>query len=389
MERLEAAYEQTDPHGNLVSPARPGLFKTARASALSSLDSGRGVQQIEVDGSQGEGGGQILRTAVAFSVIGQVPVRVTKIRGGREVPGLKRQHVSVLNVLASVFGGTLEGAVEGSTTVRFTPGRPRLNSLSVDMGTAASITLVLQAVIPAVALSGSRLRLSLTGGTDVPWSPTFDYFRSVATRAYTAIGIAAELSSSRRGYYPKGGGVAEAEIRECPSVLPLDLAEKASVTSASVVSRCGMLPKRVAERQAEAAIRLHGASGIAVESSEVSEERSSSPGTSVAVFAAGDGRFVGTDAIGARGKPAEAVGAEAAERFVAVVLSGARLDANLADMLIPLLALAPRPSRVRVPSMTPHLESGLRLAEQFTSCRWSVEGDDRGVVVRVFPSASG
>ncbi|HKT22207.1 MAG TPA: RNA 3'-terminal phosphate cyclase [Nitrososphaerales archaeon] len=346
------------------------------------------MEQVEVDGSQGEGGGQILRTAVAFSVIRRVPVRVVKIRAGRDVPGLKRQHVSALKVLASVFGGSLEGAEEGSAEVRFVPGKPRLQSYAVDMGTAASITLVLQAVIPAVALSGSRLSLSLTGGTDVPWSPTFDYFRSVVIGGYRAIGVEAEVKGLRRGYYPRGGGVVSAEILGCPSVRPLELTARPVVPGASLASRCGMLPKTVAERQAKAAAEWLGRSGIVPERTEVTEEQSSSPGTSVMVCAVGDGFFIGSDALGSRGKRAEEVGAEAADGFLSALGTGSCMDANLADMVMPLLSLAPAPSRVKVPAVTPHLESGLRLAEQFTSCTWSAAKDGNGVVVTVVPHQS-
>jgi RNA 3'-phosphate cyclase len=347
------------------------------------------VEQIEVDGSLGEGGGQILRTAVAFSAIRRAPLRVVKIRGGRQVPGLRPQHVSALKVLASVFGGSLEGAEEGSTTVTFVPDRPRLRSISVDMGTAASITLVLQAVIPAVALSGSELALSLTGGTDVPWSPTFDYFRGVVIPGYRSIGIEAEAKALRRGYYPKGGGVATVNVRRSASLKPLDLTSRRGVTGAVLASRCGMLPKRVAERQALAAADRLAVAGVRVDREEVTEEKSSSPGTSVSICSVGEGFIIGSDSIGARGKPAEEVGLEAAEKFLSVVESGACMDANVADMLLPLLALAPLPSRVMVPRITSHLESGLRLAEQFTSCKWLAEQVGNGVVVSVVPRVPG
>jgi RNA 3'-phosphate cyclase len=347
----------------------------------------RGVQPVEVDGSQGEGGGQILRTAVAFAAIKQVPVRVEKIRAGRDVPGLKRQHLSALKVLASVFGGSLDGAHEGSTEVKFVPGRPKLRSLSTDMGTAASITLVLQAVIPAVALSGSALTISLTGGTDVPWSPTFDYFRRVVLGGYRALGVEAEVSATRRGYYPRGGGQVTAEIRSCPSLNPLTLTEAPQSRVASIVSRCGSLPQRVALRQAQAAKEVLGRSGVRVDGSDAAVEPSSSPGTSILVYAVGPGHFVGSDSIGARGKPAEAVGAEAAEKFVATLDTGAAVDANLADMILPLLSMAPGPSRVKVPAVTPHLESGMRIAEQFTPCEWSATEEGRSTVVSVRPRA--
>ncbi|MDG6898207.1 MAG: RNA 3'-terminal phosphate cyclase [Nitrososphaerota archaeon] len=343
------------------------------------------MERVEVDGSQGEGGGQILRTAVAFAVIKQVAVRVVKIRAGRDPPGLKRQHLSALKVLASVFGGVLEGAEEGSTTIRFVPGSQRLQSHSADMGTAASITLVLQAVIPAVAIGGSRLRLELTGGTDVPWSPTFDYFQSIVLSGYRAIGIEAGARVTRRGYYPRGGGKVTAEIAECRSLNPIDMTSRPQIAGAAVASRCGMLPKMVAERQARAAEETLAGSGVEVASTEATEEESSSPGTSVLVGSVGDRFFIGGDALGKRGKPAEDVGREAAEKYIAALNSGACMDANVADMVVPLLSLASGPSLVRVQEFTPHLESGLRLAERFTSCSWTVERDGPNVVLKVFP----
>ena len=180
------------------------LFKRTRLTAYPSLCRKPAVEPIEVDGSKGEGGGQILRTAVAFAVIQGKPVRVREIRAGRDVPGLKRQHVSALQVLSKVFGGELTGATEGSSVVTFVPGKGRSQRLSVDMGTAASITLVLQAVVPAVALTRSRLELDLVGGTDVPWSPTYDYYERIVREAFRLIGIRFDITSSRRGYYPRG-----------------------------------------------------------------------------------------------------------------------------------------------------------------------------------------
>ena len=340
---------------------------------------------IEVDGSQGEGGGQILRSAVAFSAIRRVPVRVVNIRAGREVPGLKRQHLSALRVLAEVFGGELSGATEGSQEVKFAPGVPRRDAVSADMGTAASITLVLQAVVPAIALSGSRLRLQLVGGTDVPWSPTFDYFGEVAKAGYRALGLDVEVNVSRRGYYPRGGGVVAASIEPCGGVSALDLTSRAPVKSVRVVSRCGSLPKTVAQRQADSAVETLRRAGVSAQS-EVSAADSDSPGTSVLVAHVDDGALLGSDAVGAKGKPAEEVGREAAERFLVANRTGGCMDANLADMLLPLLSLAKRESRVRIAAMTSHLESGLRLATLFAGCRWTAVPSEGGVITTVTPA---
>lgn len=344
---------------------------------------------IEVDGSQGEGGGQMLRSALAFAVIQGVTVNVTNIRAGRESPGLKRQHLSAVRAIASVFGGRAEGAEEGSTSVRFIPGRARVDSLNMDMGTAASITLVLQSIVPAVALSGSALSLDLTGGTDVPWSPTFDYFRSVPMAGYRAIGIDVRLESTKRGYYPRGGGRVTAEISPSSGVRPLNLEQRNGGRRAAVESRCGSLDRQVAERQARAAVGVLEAAGVTVDSVEVAQEPSESPGTSIAIRLPEGGAFVGADAIGERGKPAEAVGREAAEAFVSAIDGGGCMDSHSADMLLPLLSLADGPSKVAVQGMTGHLESGLRLAELFTGCKWSAEDQEGRTMVSVVPAGRG
>jgi RNA 3'-phosphate cyclase len=346
------------------------------------------VEYVEVDGSRGEGGGQILRTAVAFSAILRKPVRVSKIRAGRSEPGLKRQHLSALQVLGRVFGGELSGALEGSSVITFVPSEPRLKSLSIDMGTAASITLVLQAVVPAVALNRTSLSLDLVGGTDVPWSPTFDYLDRVVREAYGAVGLRFEMSSPKRGYYPRGGGMTTAKVDPCDRLLSVDFTSPRNIPGAKVLSRCGSLPRHVAERQAASASRALELAGIPVLVQEVEEEGADSPGSSVLVYYTGEGVYLGGDSLGERGKPAEKVGEEAASKFINAAKSGAALDSNLADMLLPLLALASGPSQARVPEVTQHLRTGLELAEQFTSCTWSVIGGDRSSVVSVRPRSA-
>ena len=347
------------------------------------------MEFVQVDGSKGEGGGQILRTAISFSVIQKKPVRIENIRAGREVPGLRRQHLSALHVLAAVFGGELRGATEGSRTVIFVPGEQRLQTLSYDMGTAASITLVLQAIVPAIALAHSRLELALTGGTDVPWSPTYDYFERVVREAYGLIGIRFEVAAGRRGYYPRGGGRVTASIEPSAGVSSVELTARGEIPGARLVSRCGMLPRHVAERQLSSASEFLRKLGIKVSQADATEEESDSPGSSILVYHAGSGAILGSDGIGAKGRPAEEVGREAATRFAAAVRSTACLDSNLADMVLPLLSLAPDPSRIVIPEVTSHLKSGLQIAAQFTGCTWSAKEHRSGFVVAVHPNTDG
>jgi len=343
------------------------------------------VEFLAVDGSYGEGGGQILRTALVFSIITGRPVRVSKIRAGREVPGLRRQHVSSLRVLGAVFDSKLDGVEEGSAEVSFVPGPPRADSISLDMKTAASITLVLQAVVPAVALTGSRLTLELVGGTDVPWSPTFDYFDTVVRKAYGAMGIRFSTKIIRRGYYPRGGGRAVVKVGPCEGLRPLQLTESPRVEAVDLTSRCAMLPRHVAERQLSSAVAALDERGIRIGHKLVVEEQADSPGSSVLVSSSGDSFFLGSDELGARGRPSEEVGRAAAERFASVVLSGACVDDNLADMLAPLLSLASDSSALRVARVSKHMDAGFYIAKLFSSCEYGVLEEGQGAVVVVKP----
>jgi RNA 3'-phosphate cyclase len=346
------------------------------------------VDSVEVDGSFGEGGGQILRTAAAFSVALRRPIHVTKIRAGRNEPGLRQQHVSSLEILRAVSEGKLEGCRVGSSEITFIPGAGSAKSLFFDLKTAASITLVMQAVIPAVALSGGELSLELVGGTDVPWSPTFDYTANVLRRAFSLLGLEFRAEALSRGYYPKGGGRVKISIERSGAPKELVLVDPPKAMKASIVSRCGSLPDHVAKRQVESAVRVLESKGIEVASASSSTEQSISPGSSVLVWDATAGRVVGSDAIGARGKSAESVGTEAGERFAVTLLSDACVDSNLADMLAPVLSLAKRESRVRILGATTHLETNLQVAKLFTSCGYSVESRGSSSVLRITPAQS-
>jgi RNA 3'-phosphate cyclase len=385
VKRLEAADQQTDSHSFSFLAAFRGLFKKILRIALSRRFSEYGVGFLEVDGSYGEGGGQILRTALAFSVITRKPVRISKIRAGREVPGLRRQHVSALRVLGAVFDSKLDGVTEGSSEVSFVPGSLRANSISFDMKTAASITLVLQAVVPAVALARSRLTLELAGGTDVPWSPTFDYYDTIVRKAFAALGIRFSARAVRRGYYPRGGGQVIVNVEPCEALRPLQLTEPPRVEGVDLTSRCALLPRHVAERQIASAAAELEEKGLRIGRKLITEESADSPGSSILVSSSDGSFFLGSDELGARGRPSEEVGRAAAERFASFARSGACVDDNLADMLAPLLSLASGPSALRAARVSKHLDAGFYIARLFSSCEYSVREEGQGAVVTVRP----
>jgi len=343
------------------------------------------MEPLEIDGSYGEGGGQILRTAIAFSIIQRRPVRVSRIRAGRENPGLRRQHTSALRILQEVSGGRLEGAKLGSSSITFSPGVLESSSIKIDMETAASITLVLQAVVPAVSLSGSSLELQLIGGTDVPWSPTWDYFEGLLVPALGAIGVKCRVEAPKRGYYPKGGGLVRASIEPCRSLDGLDLIRREANPGALIRSRCGRLPSHVAERQCSSSRAYLESHRISLQGASVSQELSDSPGSSILVSSLQPNLFLGSDSIGAIGKSAESVGREAAATFVPAYRSGACIDAHLADTLAPLLSLASSQSRLLVPEITEHLKTSLYVAQLFTGCAYGFSTHENAWLVTIDP----
>ena len=272
----------------------------------------------------------------------------------------------------------------------FVPGKIQSGtSMSLDMGTAGSVTLVTQALVPAVSLSGASFDLHLTGGTDVPWSPTSDYTSTVLAPCMSRLGIPFSLEVSRRGYYPKGGGRAKVTIGPCKELSPLDLRSRGAgpAPEISIVSRAGSLPRHVAERQLSAAVSTLRRNGLVAKNTSLHSEDSISPGSSILISALTDTCYLGADAIGARGKPAEKVGEESAEGFAKAFGSGACVDGNLVDMIAPLLLLARGPSSLLAPEVTGHLTTSLHVARQFVDAEWHSEPQGGGALVTINPTS--
>src|ERR1044072_6802279 len=178
---------------------------------------------LSIDGSKGEGGGQILRSATTISTLIGTPIEVFNIRANRKDSGLKQQHVITIQLLAKIFNLVTENVKLGADWIRFNDPKkdnPEIEnefqnkSLIVDIGTAGSIPLLLQSLIPAISISKRDLKIRLTGGTDVRYSPTIDYIRYVLRDAFSRIGIVFDLEVQKRGYYPKGQGIVDVDIKK-------------------------------------------------------------------------------------------------------------------------------------------------------------------------------
>ncbi|HKX82117.1 MAG TPA: RNA 3'-terminal phosphate cyclase [Nitrososphaera sp.] len=337
---------------------------------------------ITIDGSLGEGGGQILRTSVSLSAITGKPVRVINIRAKRDNAGLRPQHLTAIQAMASLFGARTENLKVGADSITFEPSGGFVGQESkFDVGTAGSIPMILLTVIPAVALTGNRLELELVGGTDVRASPTIDYIRYVVQDVFRSMGIMFSIDVIRRGYYPKGGGVVRARIEPCLHPDPMDLTTIRS-SEPRIASVCSLLPKHVAERQITSAIIAMEKQGIRCRTYSASLETAMSPGSSILVYTSSDfGPFIGGDSIGELGKPAETVGQEAARRFIESASKGVPVDPFLADMIVLPLAIARGRSRYRIARATSHLRTNLLVASKLTGCRYNISDRSDGTFI--------
>lgn len=339
---------------------------------------------VKIDGSQGEGGGQILRTAISLSAITGKPIEVSNIRANRTNPGLRPQHMAGIRIIANLFHAKSENLKVGAEWIRFSPSdKFQGGSTKFDIGTAGSIPLILMAVVPAVSLSNNSLQIEVTGGTDVKASPTIDYIKYIVAKSYLSIGPKFSVDVLKRGYYPKGDGVVQCTIEPCktPGTLEL-LATK--YLEPKIISVCSQLPVHVAKRQISSALVALEKKDIRCSNYTASIETSISPGSSILVYSASDfGLYVGGDSIGELGKRAEAVGTEAALRFLDSTLAQATVDPFLADMLVLPLALSKGRSRYRVAQVTQHLLTNLHVVSKFVGCKYRIEQQGIGYVVMI------
>lgn len=339
---------------------------------------------IKIDGSYGEGGGQILRTAISVSAITGKPIEVTNIRANRINPGLRPQHLAGIKIIADLFHAKSENLKVGAEWIRFSPSdKFEGGSIKFDIGTAGSIPLILMTVVPAVSLTNNSLEIEVTGGTDVKASPTIDYIKHIVAKSYLSIGPKFSVDVLKRGYYPKGGGVVQCTVKPCKKPGTAELLA-AGYLEPKIISVCSQLPIHVAKRQISSALIALEKKDIRCSNYTASIETSISPGSSILVYSASDfGPYVGGDSIGELGKRAEAVGTEAAIRFLDSTLAQATVDPFLADMLVLPLALSKGRSRYRVARVTQHLLTNLHIVSEIVRCKYSLEQQEGSYVVTI------
>lgn len=288
---------------------------------------------IEIDGSEGEGGGQVLRTSLALSVITRQPFRLFNIRAGREKPGLGQQHLACVRAAQQVSNAAVTGDEIGSRDLAFAPQGIYPGKHRFSVGSAGSASLVLQTVLYPLLHAAGESHVSIEGGTHNAWAPPLDFLQHAFLPLVGRAGIQMDLWAERLGFFPAGGGEIHARIQPWAVRERLKLHERGSVTLAAV-AYVANLPENVGEREL-------GIIGRALNVSDLRQERPGGlgPGNAVCVFARGGHATEVVTAFGKRGKAAETVAKEAVREMKAYLKSGAPVGEHLADQLLLPLAL--------------------------------------------------
>ena len=334
------------------------------------------MDYLKIDGSFGEGGGQIVRSAVTLSCITKTPVQIENIRKNRKVPGLRAQHLTSIKLLSKICNADVEGLKIGSTLIKFSPNQVESCTLKENIGTAGSISLLLQVIIPAVAICGKKLKLSITGGTDVLWSPTGNYTKYVLSEAYSRLGINYSMNFVKRGYYPKGGGIVGVEVFPSKKIVPINLLER-KTTDVKLFCSFSKISKNKIMNSVDNIKNEIEKRNFSV-SLDVKEEEAIDQGSSILVLSFDSGSIIGSDGLFdlKKGVFSEKISEEFLDNKLGV-------DNHLADMLVLPASISNEMTIFRVSKITKHLETNLYVTSKITGCKYGIGKLDNGYEIRI------
>ncbi len=336
---------------------------------------------IELDGSIGEGGGQVLRVAITLSAIMLKPIRIYNIRAKRSPSGLRPQHLTAVKAVAWLTDAEVKGLNVGSSEVLFIPKRLKGGSTTFDAGTAGSTTLILQSLMPAMSFAEGRVDVEVRGGTNNPMAPTFEYLYYVLLPVIRQMGCNFSLEMIRRGFYPRGQGILRIRSEPVEYLKPIKLTEFSGIEKISGISYSCRLPSHIAERMAKSAsnfLKMNGYENvdIALEVLQPNTPKCSvDPGCGIILFAkTKDGHLIASDSLGKLGIPAEKVGEEVATDLVKQLNAKAPVDKHLGDQLVVWVAIAKGYSEYRVTELTLHTFTSVEVCKRLTGADFVVEG---------------
>ncbi len=330
------------------------------------------VEFIEIDASAG---GQVFRTAIGLSALLQKPVHLSNIRANRPNPGLQAQHLTALQTVAKLCNAELKGAKKKSTELFFLPRAVVGGAFAANIGTAGSIPLVIQSAIFPALLKETRLRI--IGGTNVPFSPPIEFLQESLFPQLKKTGCAFDANINARGFYPKGNGIVSFFSKPAKLPLkPINLTKIGSLNFIMTFSCSASLPKEVAFNQSRAAKKELEKLNVDFVEAIDCKEKSDSSGSSISLFAHfSSGNIISASALGAKGKPAQNVGKEAAEKLLKEISFQKPVDLHLADQLIPFMALAEGYSTIECTQLTDHALNNIMVCEKMLGYKFEVKGN--------------
>lgn len=326
---------------------------------------------LKINGGHGEGGGQIIRSAIALSCITKQPIHLENIRKNRKISGLRPQHLTGINILQKIANAKVIGAEVGSTEIKFIPGDAKNLDLVEDVGTAGSIPLILQVLIPVVAMSKKQFNLRIKGGTDVLWSPTIDYTQHVLQEAYSRMGINFSLELIKRGYYPKGGG--EIKLQVNPSNVKSILFSKRKTNEVRLICSFSKFTNNEIENKVYEIVKQLTDANFIVDV-EIKSEEALDSGASLLIYSIDDDSIIGIDAL--YNKKTGKFDLDM-DNFI----KNYAIDDNLADMLIVPASLASGKTILPIKEITKHLETNLFVTSKITGCKYGIGKTSNGFEV--------
>ncbi len=333
---------------------------------------------VHIDGSVGEGGGQILRTALALSLITRTPFTMTNIRVKRAKPGLMPQHVKAVQAAAEISEAQVDGAELKSRNLAFYPSEANSGVYRFDIGTAGATSLVIQTIYLPLAFCKNRSEITIKGGTHVPFSPCFHYLQMHWRKYLHAMGLDIRLQMLRAGFYPPGGGLVKAEIPPIVALKPLQLRQRGPLLKVHGISSFANLSKSIAERQRDQALHRLSELGTGPCSIETEELKALSKGTLLLLLAEFEHSQACFFALGQRGKPAERVADEAVDQLLDFLSSDGAVDPYLADQLMLPIAIANARSDIHTSRITQHQLTNATVIEKFLAVKYVFEGQIGG-----------
>lgn len=326
---------------------------------------------LKINGGHGEGGGQIIRSAISLSCITKKPIHLENIRKNRKIPGLRPQHLTAIKILQKIANAKVIGAEIGSTEIKFIPGDIENQNLVEDVGTAGSIPLILQVLIPIIAISKKQLDLKIKGGTDVLWSPTIDYTQYVLQEAYLRMGINFSFELIKRGYYPKGGGEIKLQVK--PSNLKLISFSKRKTNKVKLICSFSKFTNNEIENKVNQIVKKLTKANYIVDV-EIKSEDALDSGASLLIYSIDDDSIIGVDAL--YNKKTDEFDLEIDD-----FIKNYSIDENLVDMLIVPASLTAGKTIFPVKEISKHLETNLFVTSKITGCKYGIGKTDYGFKV--------